>query len=165
MRAAIMYEAGDVRVEKVPDAGIVEPTDALLRVTRACICGSDLWPYASMEHSDTRQSMGHEAIGVVEDVGADVRPAREHLTRSARLPVRSSCDRQESPHRATPTIRRSGEPKGCYGPPRRNRLLCSVYPYGAAMESNHPSGGLLRPAGLKTGCVTDSQCLSQSHSP
>jgi threonine dehydrogenase-like Zn-dependent dehydrogenase len=49
-----------------------DPTDALVRVTNACICGSDLWPYTSMEPSETGQSMGHEAIGVVEDVGADV---------------------------------------------------------------------------------------------
>ena len=67
-----MYAAGDVRVEDVPDAAIVEPTDAIIRVSRACICGSDLWPYWSMEPSATGQSMGHEAIGVVEDVGPDV---------------------------------------------------------------------------------------------
>src|SRR5436305_2621555 len=73
MRATVMYSAGDVRIEGVPDPSIVDPTDAILRVTRACICGSDLWPYASMEPSETGQSMGHEAIGVVEDVGADVR--------------------------------------------------------------------------------------------
>jgi hypothetical protein len=68
-----MHGAGDVRVEEVPDPSIVEPTDAVVRVTRACICGSDLWPYASMEPSETGQSMGHEAIGVVEEVGAEVR--------------------------------------------------------------------------------------------
>src|SRR3954453_12913427 len=73
MRATIMFAAGDVRVENVPDATIIDPTDALVRVTNACICGSDLWPYGSMEPSDTGQSMGHEAIGVVEAVGADVR--------------------------------------------------------------------------------------------
>jgi threonine dehydrogenase-like Zn-dependent dehydrogenase len=73
MKATVMYSAGDVRVEDAPDPTIVEPTDAIVRVTRACICGSDLWPYASMERSDTGQSMGHEAIGVVEDVGAEVR--------------------------------------------------------------------------------------------
>src|SRR5919107_782621 len=73
MRATVMYSAGDVRTEDVPDPSIVDPTDAILRVTRACICGSDLWPYASMEPSETGQSMGHEAIGVVEDVGAEVR--------------------------------------------------------------------------------------------
>ena len=68
-----MYSAGDVRVEDVPDAGIVEPTDAVLTVTSACICGSDLWPYKSMEASETGRPMGHEAIGVVDAVGADVR--------------------------------------------------------------------------------------------
>jgi threonine dehydrogenase-like Zn-dependent dehydrogenase len=67
-----MYAAGDVRVEDVPDAAIEEPTDAVVRVTRACICGSDLWPYASMERTTSGQSMGHEAIGVVEDVGSQV---------------------------------------------------------------------------------------------
>jgi threonine dehydrogenase-like Zn-dependent dehydrogenase len=67
-----MYAAGDVRSEDVPDATLQEPTDAVLRVTRACICGSDLWPYAAMERSETGQSMGHEAIGVVEDVGSHV---------------------------------------------------------------------------------------------
>jgi threonine dehydrogenase-like Zn-dependent dehydrogenase len=73
MRAALMYEAGDVRIEDVPDPSIQVPTDAMLRVTRACICGSDLWPYASLERRETGRPMGHEAIGVVEDVGADVR--------------------------------------------------------------------------------------------
>jgi threonine dehydrogenase-like Zn-dependent dehydrogenase len=73
MRATIMHRAGDVRIETVPDAHLIESTDAVVRVTRACICGSDLWPYASMEPSDTGQSMGHEAIGVVEDVGDEVR--------------------------------------------------------------------------------------------
>jgi threonine dehydrogenase-like Zn-dependent dehydrogenase len=73
MRATIMYGAGDVRVENVPDPSIVEPTDAILRVVRAGICGSDLWPYNDMPRSDEGQSMGHEAIGVVTDVGSDVR--------------------------------------------------------------------------------------------
>jgi threonine dehydrogenase-like Zn-dependent dehydrogenase len=73
MRATVMYEAGDVRIENVPDPKIIEPTDAIITVTRACICGSDLWPYQKMEHSDAGRAMGHEAIGVVEDVGADVR--------------------------------------------------------------------------------------------
>jgi threonine dehydrogenase-like Zn-dependent dehydrogenase len=72
MRATIMYGAGDVRVENVPDPSIVEPSDAILRVVRACICGSDLWPYNDMPKSDTGQSMGHEAIGVVEAAGGAV---------------------------------------------------------------------------------------------
>lgn len=67
-----MYKAGDVRVEDVPDAGIQESTDALLRVTRACICGSDLWPYKDLPADAPPRVMGHESIGVVEEVGADV---------------------------------------------------------------------------------------------
>src|SRR5881227_3257144 len=73
MRATLMYGAGDVQIENVPDPQIIEPTDAVIRVTRACVCGSDLWPYQKMERSATGRVMGHEAIGVVEDVGADVR--------------------------------------------------------------------------------------------
>ena len=73
MRATLMYQAGDVRVETVPDARIVAPTDALLRVTHACICGSDLWPYTLMEPAELGRPMGHEAVGVVEAVGAQVR--------------------------------------------------------------------------------------------
>jgi threonine dehydrogenase-like Zn-dependent dehydrogenase len=71
-----MYEAGDVRIEDVPDPSIQEPTDAVLRVTRACICGSDLWPYAALERRETGRPMGHEAIGVVEDAGAEVRTVK-----------------------------------------------------------------------------------------
>src|SRR5438105_6718622 len=76
MRATLMYGAGDVRIETVPDARLVEPTDALITVTRACICGSDLWPYKTMEQSETGQRMGHEFIGVVEAIGADVRTVK-----------------------------------------------------------------------------------------
>jgi hypothetical protein len=71
-----MFSAGDVRIQDVPDARIAEPTDAVVRVTRACICGSDLWPYTSLEPTETGRRMGHEAIGVVEDVGADVRSVK-----------------------------------------------------------------------------------------
>src|SRR3954451_5713370 len=73
MRGTVMYSAGDVRIENVPDPRIQEPTDAVIRVTRACICGSDLWPYQSLTSEDGARVMGHEAIGVVEKLGADVR--------------------------------------------------------------------------------------------
>ena len=72
MRATLMYGAGDVRVEDVPDARLIDPTDALVRVTRAAICGSDLWPYKSLPRDDAGRRMGHEFIGVIEAVGADV---------------------------------------------------------------------------------------------
>src|SRR6187401_2864955 len=77
MKATVMYGAHDVRVEDVPDARIVERTDALVRITRACICGSDLWPYNSMPPSAIGNRMGHEFVGIVEDVGADVRQVKK----------------------------------------------------------------------------------------
>lgn len=73
MLATIMYSAGDVRVENVPDARIAEPTDALIKIERACICGSDLWPYNLLKPEDGPRPMGHEAIGVVQEIGRDVR--------------------------------------------------------------------------------------------
>lgn len=71
MRAILMHKAHDVRVGNVPDAAIQHPTDAVIRITRACICGSDLWPYNGGPNVEG-QLMGHESIGVVEDVGSDV---------------------------------------------------------------------------------------------
>ena len=72
MRATVMYGAFDVRVEDVPDPRLLDRTDALVAVTHAGICGSDLWPFKTMESSETGRRMGHEFIGVVQDVGADV---------------------------------------------------------------------------------------------
>lgn len=73
MKATVIYGAGDVRVENVPDAQIKESTDALVVVTRAAICGSDLWPYKGMPASEVGRRMGHEFIGIVEAIGKDVR--------------------------------------------------------------------------------------------
>jgi threonine dehydrogenase-like Zn-dependent dehydrogenase len=75
MRATIMSKAHDVRIDNVPDAAIQQQSDALIRVTRACICGSDLWPYNGGPNVEA-QRMGHEAIGVVEDVGSEVRTVK-----------------------------------------------------------------------------------------
>jgi threonine dehydrogenase-like Zn-dependent dehydrogenase len=72
MRATLMYGAGDVRVEDVPDPTPREPTDAVVRVLRSCICGSDLWPYGSMPASEHGMRIGHEFLGVVQDVGSQV---------------------------------------------------------------------------------------------
>jgi threonine dehydrogenase-like Zn-dependent dehydrogenase len=71
-----MHAAHDVRIENVPDAQISEPTDALVVVTRACICGSDLWPYNSMKPNEPARRMGHEFIGRVEAVGPEVRTVK-----------------------------------------------------------------------------------------
>ncbi|MFG2003888.1 zinc-dependent alcohol dehydrogenase family protein [Spirillospora sp. NPDC048911] len=76
MRAAFMYGAGDVRIETVPDPVLQRPTDALVRVVTACICGSDLHPYHSMPATAGRTPMGHEFMGVVEETGSEVTTVR-----------------------------------------------------------------------------------------
>jgi threonine dehydrogenase-like Zn-dependent dehydrogenase len=73
MRGAVMHAPGDVRVEQREDPAIVEATDAVIRVSAACICGSDLWPYRGAEEFDDPMPMGHEYVGVVEEVGSEVK--------------------------------------------------------------------------------------------
>src|ERR687897_275934 len=75
MRGVVMHTAGDVRVEEREDPKIIEPTDAIVRLTATCICGSDLWPYRGIEPAD-HQVMGHEYVGIVEEVGSDVQNVR-----------------------------------------------------------------------------------------
>ena len=72
MRGALMYGPGDVRVEERDEPQIVEATDAILRVSAACVCGSDLWPYRGIENLEWPAPMGHEYVGIVEEVGAAV---------------------------------------------------------------------------------------------
>ncbi len=73
MRAVILHAPGDIRVEEVATSTIVEATDAVIRVTASCICGSDLWPYRGISPVNGPSPMGHEYVGVVEQIGADVR--------------------------------------------------------------------------------------------
>jgi threonine dehydrogenase-like Zn-dependent dehydrogenase len=76
MRGAVLHAPGDVRLERRPDPTIIEPTDAIIRVSATCICGSDLWPYRGIEAVDGPAPMGHEYVGIVEDVGRDVSAIR-----------------------------------------------------------------------------------------
>jgi threonine dehydrogenase-like Zn-dependent dehydrogenase len=76
MRGAVLYAPGDVRVEDREDPRILASTDAIIRLSAACVCGSDLWPYRGIEKIDGPRPMGHEYVGIVEDVGGDVRTVR-----------------------------------------------------------------------------------------
>src|SRR5437763_10237316 len=67
-----MYGPGDVRVEEREVPRIVEPTDAIIRVSAACVCGSDLWPYRGIEEYSWPAPMSHEYAGIVEEVGDEV---------------------------------------------------------------------------------------------
>src|SRR3954463_8214059 len=73
MRGAVLHAPGDIRVEERPDPRIEQPTDAIIRLAAICVCGSDLWPYRGIEDVAGPAPMGHEYVGVVEEVGSDVR--------------------------------------------------------------------------------------------
>ncbi|WNO75370.1 zinc-dependent alcohol dehydrogenase family protein [Streptomyces sp. AM8-1-1] len=72
MRATVIHAPHDIRVEEVPDPTVQQPTDVVLRVLRACICGSDLWAYRGDSARQPGQRIGHEFLGVVEEAGAEV---------------------------------------------------------------------------------------------
>ena len=69
----MLYGTGDVRLEERPDPTILEPSDAILRISAACVCGSDLWPYRGIEPVTQPTPMGHEYCGIVEEVGSEVK--------------------------------------------------------------------------------------------
>jgi len=72
MRGAVLYAPGDIRVEERDDPTILAPTDAIIRLSATCVCGSDLWPYRGVEAVDGPAPMGHEYVGIVEEVGSEV---------------------------------------------------------------------------------------------
>src|SRR5919202_1030777 len=72
MHGTMLYGPRDVRFEERPDPTIVEPTDALIRLSVTCVCGSDLWPYRGIEPITEPTPMGHEYVGIVEEVGSEV---------------------------------------------------------------------------------------------
>ena len=76
MRGVVMHAPGDVRVEQREDPKILAPTDAVIRLSATCVCGSDLWPYRGIEAVAGPSPMGHEYVGVVEEVGGEVKNVR-----------------------------------------------------------------------------------------
>lgn len=76
MRGAVIYAPGDVRFEDREDPKIIQPTDAVIRTVATCVCGSDLWPYRGLEPVDVPHPMGHEYVGIVEEVGSEVASVR-----------------------------------------------------------------------------------------
>jgi threonine dehydrogenase-like Zn-dependent dehydrogenase len=77
MKAAVLHGPGDVRFEERPDPTIIEPTDAIIRLSASCICGSDLWPWRGIQPVEQPTPMGHEYCGIVEDVGRDVKTVKK----------------------------------------------------------------------------------------
>ena len=76
MRGAVLHAPRDVRVEQRDTPTIIEPTDAVIRLSATCVCGSDLWPYRGIDTVDGPSPMGHEYAGIVEEVGSEVGKVR-----------------------------------------------------------------------------------------
>jgi len=76
MLGTILYGPGDVRCEEVPEPKIQHPTDAIIRLSASCVCGSDLWPYRGLNEIASPMAMGHEYCGIVEEVGSAVTSVR-----------------------------------------------------------------------------------------
>src|SRR5437667_8707613 len=72
MRGAVLYGPRDVRFEERDEPTIIEPTDAIIRLSATCVCGSDLWPYRGIDAPTQLTPMGHEYCGIVEEVGSAV---------------------------------------------------------------------------------------------
>jgi threonine dehydrogenase-like Zn-dependent dehydrogenase len=77
MKGTVLYGPRDVRYETLEDPKILKPTDAILRLAATCVCGSDLWPYRGAQPIDRPTPMGHEYVGVVEEVGSAVRSVKK----------------------------------------------------------------------------------------
>ncbi|HEX7387220.1 MAG TPA: alcohol dehydrogenase catalytic domain-containing protein, partial [Castellaniella sp.] len=107
MKGTVLYGAGDVRFEDVPEPKIVHPTDAIIKLSATCICGSDLWPYRGFNKIDAPMHMGHEYCGVVVEVGSDVKTVRpgqfvvgsfclsDNTCPHCRFGFQSSCEQRE----------------------------------------------------------------------
>jgi threonine dehydrogenase-like Zn-dependent dehydrogenase len=77
MRASVFHAPGDIRIENVPDSQLQQPTDAIVRITHACICGSDLWFYRGIQTYEPGWRTGHEWMGIVEEVGSEVKTVKK----------------------------------------------------------------------------------------
>ncbi|NJC71693.1 zinc-dependent alcohol dehydrogenase family protein [Planosporangium thailandense] len=107
MRATLIYGTRDIRLEEVPDPAIHFPTDAVVKVVASCVCGSDLWPYRGVRPTAEPHRIGHEFVGVVEEVGSEVRTVSpgdfviapftisDGTCRICRHGITTSCERVE----------------------------------------------------------------------
>jgi len=107
MRGTMLYGPRDVRFEDVPEPKIIKPTDAIIRLSATCICGSDLWPFRGLNDVAAPMAMGHEYCGIVEEVGSDVKSVRpgqfvvgsfcisDNTCPHCRFGFQSSCEQRE----------------------------------------------------------------------
>ena len=107
MLATVLHGPGDIRLEEVDDPKILKPTDAIIKLSATCICGSDLWPYRGLQPMDGPAHMGHEYCGVVVEVGSEVKTVKpgqfvvgsfclsDNTCPHCRFGFQSSCEQRE----------------------------------------------------------------------
>lgn len=107
MLGTVLHAPGDIRCEEVAEPKILKPTDAIIKLSASCICGSDLWPYRGLQDASGPLHMGHEYCGIVVEVGSDVRTVRpgqfvvgsfcisDNTCPHCRFGFQSSCEQRE----------------------------------------------------------------------
>lgn len=107
MLATVLHGKGDIRCEEVAEPTILKPTDAIIKLSASCICGSDLWPYRGLQPMDGPAHMGHEYCGIVVEVGSAVKTVRpgqfvvgsfclsDNTCPHCRFGFQSSCEQRE----------------------------------------------------------------------
>src|SRR3954463_16009925 len=128
MRGTVLYGPRDIRFEDREPPKIVEPTDAIVRISLTCVCGSDLWPYRGLQPSNGPTPMGHEYCGFVEEVGSAVKSVKsgqfvigsfatsDNTCPNCRYGYQSSCQHREFITRAQAPILRVPLADGALGP-------------------------------------------------
>jgi threonine dehydrogenase-like Zn-dependent dehydrogenase len=109
----MLYGPGDVRFEERPDPAIIEPTDAIIKLSAACVCGSDLWPYRGIDKVTEPMAMGHEYAGIVEEVGSAVRNIKPgQFVVGSSFASDNTCEICRSGYHSSCVNRQPGAPTG-----------------------------------------------------
>jgi threonine dehydrogenase-like Zn-dependent dehydrogenase len=113
MKGTMLYGARDVRFEDRPDPQIIEPTDAIIKLSAACVCGSDLWPYRGIDPVKQPMAMGHEYVGVVQEVGSEVKHIKPgQFVVGSFFASDNTCEICRSGYQSTCVQRQLGAPTG-----------------------------------------------------
>jgi threonine dehydrogenase-like Zn-dependent dehydrogenase len=113
MQGTVLYGRGDVRFEERPDPAIIEPTDAIIKLSAACVCGSDLWPYRGVDVVKQPMPMGHEYVGIVEEVGSAVRNIKPgQFVVGSFFASDNTCEICQSGYQSSCVHRQPGAPTG-----------------------------------------------------
>ncbi len=113
MQGTMLYGPRDVRFEERPDPAIIEPTDAIIKLSAACVCGSDLWPYRGIDPVKQPMPMGHEYVGIVEEIGSAVKNIKPgQFVVGSFFASDNTCEICQSGYQSSCIHRQPGAPTG-----------------------------------------------------